>query len=69
MFEPLARYAVKQSTTALTNASLASDRLEEMERSIAANRYRDRDDVSSKAKQTRIDYNDENNSIVIIVLF
>ncbi len=55
MFEPLVRCAVKQSTTALTNASLASDRLEEMERSIAANRYRDRDDVSSKEKQTVID--------------
>lgn len=40
MFEPLARYAAKQSTTALTNASLASDRLEEMERSIAAERER-----------------------------
>lgn len=47
MFEPFARYADKQSTTALTNASLASDRLEEMERSIAAKRHTERQ-VSSK---------------------
>lgn len=42
MFEPLARYAAKQSTTALTSASLASDRLEEMERSIAAETEKER---------------------------